>query len=463
MKNWGEKIYGFVSQNAIVLAVILSALIIAISAPVYFRQYDSKDQDAYASAHAHGFAMTNFVASSWRNPIIAKEIDLPDGVIKDYNHWPNGFFAVFALAIKIFGNNEITGRSFAIILNLAGLFLLAAAFARKNKIVYLAVPFILLSRIGRDAVPFVFLDAAFFLFLGLIVYAVSLLDEEKNHKKAKNIFWIASLVGPFFCQLIVIFSLLAAPVFYYFDRDKKKLAINLLLPFLATVTAISGMSFAGQGFLSGFFEPWKQFLHRASFHERYSEYVSFFSLFKTIGKHWLLNLNFLAILIPFAWWSLFKRKNPLAYFLPAALIYSLVMRNYVGVHFFAGLPVTAAAVFTVIVALAAWLEKKNLGILFLILLIISAAGAAMVPEKYRLYENIKQQRDVYAALADSPEVQVCRSFKITASDGQEVDYRLAEFFLGPIIIEKINKGETGKNCLAQVDFAAGQFSIIEKQ
>jgi len=327
--------------------------------------------------------------------------NLPSGTIKNYNHWPNGFFAVFALVIKIFGSNEVTGRSFAILLNLSGLFIVAASFVRKNKIVYLAVPFILLSRMGRDAVPFVFLDSAFFLFVSLIVYAVSLLDEVKNHKKARNIFLVASIVGPFFCQLIIIFSFLAVPVFYYFDRNKKRLLVNLFLPFLATVVVLLGMSLAGQGFLNGFIELYKQFMHRVGIHERYDEYVSFFSLAKTIGKHWLLNLNFLMIFIPLSWWSLFRQKNPTAYFLPAAIIYSFVMRNYVGVHFFAGLPVTAAAIFTVISASSGWLDKKNLGILFLFLLVVSAFGVFLVPEKYQTYESIKAQRNLYADIAVS--------------------------------------------------------------
>jgi hypothetical protein len=462
MTNWGEKIYRIINKNAIILAVILSALIITINAPVYFRHYISKDQDAVTSAHAHGFALTNFVAESWQNPLVAKEIDLAHGKIIAYNHWPNGFFAVFALVIKIFGNTEMTGRTFAIILNLIGLFLLAAAFSRKNKIVFLAVPFILLSRMGRDAVPFVFLDAAFFLFIGLIVYSVSLLDDAKNYNKARNIFLIASIVGPFFCQLIAIFSFLALPVFYYFDRNKKRLAVNLLWLFSAIVVVMIGMSFSGQSFASGAAELWKQFLYRSSIHALNGEYVSFFSLLETIGKHWLLNLNFLAILIPFAWWSLFKRKDPGAYFLPAAIIYSLLMRNYVGIHFFAGFPITAAAVFTVIAALADWLEKKNLGIVFLILLIISATGAALVREKYYTFENIKEQHDVYAAIAASPEAQDCRSFDITAPDGGEVFYHLPQFFLGPIVIKHINQGSAGKDCSVRVDFIAGSFAITEK-
>lgn len=283
----------------LLFAILLSVAILAANRDVFWRPYIYNPHDALVSAHAHGFAMTNF-AAGWKNPVMAKEIDLENGAIREYNHWPNGFFLVLAGAIKIFGSTEAVGRTVALLFTLSGLFFLAAAWRDRRGFVYLAIPLVLASRLGRDALPFVFLDAALFFFIALLSYAVSLAEKEKTRRPAKILFRAVAIISPFFCQLIAPFTAAGAVVLYFFHKNKKQLAADLAIAIFSVLAVLFFLSWTDQGLVSGAKELTAQFLHRSSIETRYEESVSFMSLGLAVLKRLAISLNILLLFLPFA-------------------------------------------------------------------------------------------------------------------------------------------------------------------
>lgn len=176
------------------ISVITVISILYFEHEIYWRPYNDTGQESLASIHAHGFAIANF-GGLGKNPVIAREIDVENGKIKEYNHWPNGFFITLAVCIKTFGNTEVVGRSLALFYAISGLYLMAFAFQGKIGLSYLMVPVVMSTPIGRDCVSFVFVDAALMFWIGFIAMAVSL--SNKGSLVPTVIFRIGVILSPF--------------------------------------------------------------------------------------------------------------------------------------------------------------------------------------------------------------------------------------------------------------------------
>lgn len=117
--------------------------------------------------------------------------------------------------------------------------------------------------------------------------------------------------------------------------------------FSALAIVIVFLSWTSNGILCGAKELLLQFMHRASINMRYQENVSFYDIFRTITHHYYINIGILSILVPFAYLSLLKNKAAQSFLLLAVFIYSMLLRNYVGVHIFANLPLISISLFTI--------------------------------------------------------------------------------------------------------------------
>jgi len=199
------------------LSLVVTIAVLNGQRSVYWRPYDDNPQESLASFHAHGFALAN-QAGGIRNPFVARHFDAANGTVVPYNHWPNGFFALFSLVIRAAGNTETVGRTFALLLNLLGAYLLAWAFRDRFGFVFFGVPLLLALPIGRAAMPFVFVDAALFCWLGFLALAVAAGEPEKYRRAGRILFRLTAVLAPFFCQLIAPFLLAGAVARYAFHR-----------------------------------------------------------------------------------------------------------------------------------------------------------------------------------------------------------------------------------------------------
>lgn len=327
------------------LSVITVIGILYFEHDIYWRPYNDTGQESLASIHAHGFAIANLGGLS-KNPVIARDIDVENGKIKEYNHWPNGFFITLAVCIKLFGNTEVVGRSVALLYAITGLYLMAFAFKGKSGLSYLMVPVIMSTPIGRNCISFVFVDAALLFWIGFIAMAVSL--RNKGSLFPTLTFRIGVILSPFFIQTIAPFAFFGACARYICDHKNKKVFFyDLLCVFGALAIVMVFLSWTSNGILSGAKELLEQFLHRASIKMRYQESVSFKDLLGIIKHHYYMNFGVLSILVPLTYLILLKNKAAQSFLLLAVFIYSLLLRNYVGVHIFANLPLISISLFTI--------------------------------------------------------------------------------------------------------------------
>ena len=157
------------SRTRLAVALLLAAVALAAARDTYWRPFDDTAQESVASGYAYGFAAAS-VADLAPNPIVARFPNSSTGRVVPYPHWTNGFFLLLEGWLRIFGRTETAGRSLALLLNLAGFALVIAALGREDWLLYLTLPLLVVSAIGRDALPFVFNDAVLCCSIGALLF-----------------------------------------------------------------------------------------------------------------------------------------------------------------------------------------------------------------------------------------------------------------------------------------------------
>lgn len=425
------------------LLFCLSALaviaILYLGRSSYWRPYNDTEQESVASIHAHGFAIANF-AGLGRNPVVARHIDVQTGTVVEYNHWPNAFFLTLAAAIKLFGNTETVGRSVALLYTIPGLYLLAFAFRNRNGLSYLVVPIVICTPIGRACLPFVFVDAALLFWIGFMAAAVSLIHS--NPSLSTRLFRAGAVIAPFFIQLIAPFAFFGAVARYLCGhRCRKTLWYDLLCVVGAFLLVLFFLSWTSKGVAAGASELAAQYLHRASVSMRYEENVSFVDLIRTMAKHYYLNLGMFAILLPLAYANLIRQRSPQVCLLLAALVYGVLLRNYVGIHVFANLPLISVSLFTLWsgierITVAEGLAGRTSIALLLVISFFTTSGFSYYALDHAVNYQVRPLR--------SMEGEVLRSQYncFFVQDGD--NYRIPQMFCGERVVRGIMAGEKKK-------------------
>ncbi|MBU5636454.1 hypothetical protein KOM00_06865 [Geomonas sp. Red69] len=418
------------------VSVLAVAAILYLRRADYWRPYNDTPQESVVSMHAHGFAVANF-AGVWPNPVLARDVDVEHGKITEYNHWPNAFFLTLAAAIKLFGNTEMVGRSLALLYTIPGLYLLAFAFRNKSGVSYLAVPVLLVSPIGRDCLSFVFIDAALLFWIGFLAAAVSLTRDRPA--TATRLFRLGSLVAPFFIHLIAPFAFFGALArFWWGHRDRNVLCRDLLCVVGAFCTVMFFLSWTSSGLAAGARELLAQYLHRANLSQRYSENIGLFSLLITLAKHFYVNLGYFALVLPLAFVNLARRRSLQAYLLPAVLVYTLLLRNYIGLHVFANLPLVSISTFTLVAgAEQVWPDERLWPRVALGAVLVASLFPTRLFSYYCVDQHVNAQ--VRALRLLEPEIlkSPCNSFTIVGGD----NYRVPQMFCGERVVRGIVNGE----------------------
>lgn len=447
---------------AVWLAVILTALVLYRCRESYWKPYSDTPQESAASFHAHAFAIANF-AGITSNPLVAKNFDVANGKIVVYNHWPNGFFLTFAAFIKVFGNTELVGRTFALLWTVSGAFLFARAFQDRYGIAYLMVPILCLTPLAKGAMSLVFLDSSLFFWIAFIAVMGTLSEERNCH--ASVLFRVSLFVAPLFCQLIIPFAFFVALGRFFVLQERRTLLIDLTCLGVSSVFILAALSWVPAGLAAGLRELWLQFLHRSNTQLRYPENASFRYLAHEMRWHLIGNLGKpVTVLLPFAWLYLAIKKRAVAVLLPAVVAYSAILRNFIAFHPFTNLPLLAIGLFTTflgssmfVLQLVNRLRTNNwlghLGKSASLSLCIGAVLAILIlfSGSKRIYygevdPQVAEERTLYRRIANTIDQSPCTAFRTIDPIFPDAMSRIAQFYCGKRIARAIQGREPRETC-----------------
>ena len=95
-------------------------------------------------------------------------------------------------------NKEAIRKPFVI--KIFGVFLLVLAFRDKRGLMFYAIPMLILTPIGRDAIPYVFIEPSFHFWIGFTAFSVSFVEIADRRKLSRNLFRVSAVIAPFFAQ-----------------------------------------------------------------------------------------------------------------------------------------------------------------------------------------------------------------------------------------------------------------------
>jgi len=436
----------WIRWDRLAVALLLAAAVLWTHRGVFWRPFDNTPQDSVASMHAYGFAAANGAGLGW-NPIVARHIDVGRSEIEHYPHWPNGFFLLLEGVLRVFGRTEAAGRWLAVSLSVVGITLVAASLGRQDWLLYACIPAILLSNIGRDAVPVVFLDSALLPFLGALLASSG----------SGPAFRVLLVVGLCFNQLLLPFAAAMVLLRWIETRSALDLVwdVGILAGAGAWVLAAlvgepgSGESGAGLGEIRRIFAA------------------------RTVGSwseclgalHWDLRLALHigpagSVLAAAAWLGVMgARQWRTGLLLPAAVLYSLLFGQYVTAHRFARLPFVFLALVTLAVAAELLLERlpgrlkmpARLALAGLLGLRLAAAGPI-----YQADPRVEATRAGLMRMLANPEtaraLAPCNAFEFRWEEHRwfNPEDRMAQFFFAPRVVERIRRREPVRRCLVDL-------------
>lgn len=428
----------------LVVTLGLACLVLAAYQRDYWRPFDDTAQEAVASLHAYGFAAAN---EAWVGPnlIAARDIDVEASQVRLNPHWPNGFFLALAAALRIFGRNEAVGRSVAIAANVAGMTLAAASLGRSGWLVHVSVPLVLLSAMGRDVVPFVFVDASLVFWVGVLLWVRRSWVFRAVLAAA---IWSAHLVAPFAAVIIGL-------------RWREKRSGREALKDAVTLAAAGGVVLLGLAAVAGAGEV------RSIVEQRSAWPLP--AVWTKLAQDLICSFNLEPVttyVVAGAWVAVAAaRQWRVAALLPSFLLYALLLREYVAAHVFTrllwvffSLVTLGGAVELALQRLsrrAAWAAR----ILVALVLVWRLAGGV---RQYGPDLRVAATRQALSRTVRKPEnratLEHCNAFRFFHWGHQwDPADRIGQFFFGPQVVERVQRG--GPVRLCEVDVAAETVTV----
>lgn len=455
---------GVRSSWPLIVSTILTALLLARSWGDFIRPFEDTLQESLASFHSYGFALSNRVLDL-HNPFIARDLNCYLGEVREYNHWPNGFFALFNGVISVFGTSPLVGRLTALILGLAGLSLIVMAFYRRYPLIAFLLPLTVASSLGRDALSFVFIDAMSLPIIGAAWY---LTVRRQAQGRGSGLLRSVLLVSPFFLHLTSIFTLFAVLWAWTAHRSWRRALADLACWFGGLVAVLIALSWTEEGLSSGARELLDQYIHRASLDGVNPEYVGWGDLLSTMSATIRANVFFalpwsslmwlaLAAIVALVWLA---RRTPATLVLVAAItlstvVYALALRNYIGVHLFARLPITVLLTAAGLIALSAWVAPSpapalsrgvparpsvTRTVMASVLLAVSLGALMLQGRTYSTDEDVVRMSATLSHIAQTTDISSFSQFQDTnhtTVDPRELFPRMCQYYFGPQIVESI--------------------------
>lgn len=432
----------------------------------YVRPFNGTLQESLASFHTYGFALSNRVLDG-HNPFIARELNCYLGETREYNHWPNGFFAFFNAVIWAFGPSQLVGRLTALAFSLLGLMALVAALYRRYPFIAFVLPLTVASSLGRDSLSFVFIDAVM-----LPVIGVAWLLAVRRQANDGYSWPLRALVfgAPFFLHLTSVFTIFVIIWAFCVDRRLTRGLGDVAAWLLGLVLTLFALSWTTEGISAGAQKLFSRYLHRASLDPGDSEFVGWGDLLSSVTVTIHQNVFFaapwrsvlwmaLVLAVAFTWLALRSRPTLLltATMVASVVVYCILLRNYVGVHLFARLPVTVLLTSVGLIILSTWItpsaeqawkpltsERPSPVRLMTGYLVATLSMGALVaePRSYMTDDDVVRMSMELERILQSKDLTSFTAFQDTDHaivDPKELFPRMCQFYFGEQIVHSINE------------------------
>ena len=432
----------------LVCSILLAAVVLFFYSGDFFREYTDERQSSLGSADMHNLAWASFHNKDILDGLfLAKRIGA-NGVAADYPHYTNGYPLLVGSYYQLVGDSLISSRLFPIFsITFGGLLFLLTLVLREglSPAIFLSIPFLLASSIGRDAGSFELLEPAHFLALGVASYFLF-------RKNSLLIKFIAILISIALYQVSFIF--IGAVIIAWYFRSKNFKELIILFAFLASSMLLVLVVFASS---SGWLELFSIIKKRSGLNiEGYGvdESINLGGYIKSIFNIRLNQSVNYVILAGAILECIFEARNK-KYLLPCVvaslLIYSVIFLNHTGAHYFTYL----IYVYLILVAWIALLMRGFSNLLafsnnaiatciLTIFLVTTFYSLISKPRNYR--EDPIVQLDYYALkkwVANNDSYR-CSTFEVI---GVRTDARI----VSPFFAKYFGKNKTGPHC--KIDLA----------
>ncbi len=431
------------------LALFAAAAILGYHRDVYWRAFDDHPQESTVWFHAFGFAAAS-TASLWPNPLVARHIDVRESQVKPYNHWPNGFFLFFEFILRIFGRTEIVGRWVAILGTLMGFALIMISLGRDDWLVYACLPLLLLSAAGRDSVGFIFIDVALNLSMGVLLWIVARRAGGRHY----NLVFRAALLAALACNhLIAPFAAVVILLKWRESRSARGLAIDAAILAAGFFTVLLALA-AGVGSMAGGAAELLR-IFRLRSHTATGQWAG------ALYGEWrdLFNLGPAGALLVLAAWLVTGkvREWRTAALLPSYLLFTLLLRQYVGGHHFARLPFVFFSLLTVAVAAEITIQQIDSthlrGLMRLAAVVMLALPISAGKQQYEINLGMQISRSALARVVGDPVqatvLEGCNAFRFEPDfreEGFDPFGLLGQFYFGQQVVNRVRRDDPIRPC-----------------
>lgn len=435
------------SLRCIALFAIGALLLMAVTVFSYradfFRGYTDEWQSSLGSADMHNLAWASYHNTGLvEGLLLAKRIS-NNGEISAYPHYTNGYPMLVGTYYRLVGDSLRSSRLFPLLSIVIGGFLFLATLVTREKIspaIFLSIPFLFVSSVGRDSASFELLEPAHFLALGVVSYLIY-----RNNPlliKLMAIFVAISLYQ-------VSFIFVGAIVMAQYLKSRNLREFTSLLCFLIFCMAAVLYVFASS---SGWSELFDIIRKRSGLNVDSLGADESINLFGYLNSLFNLRLNqsINYIILAGAVFECFFQVRSGKYLLPclvgSLLIYSLLFLNHTGAHYFTYL----IYIYLILVAWIAFVQrltkmfaisttKTVSSILCIVMLVATYFSLAVKPRNYR--EDPIAAAD-YLALKKWEANNVPADCSVFEVVGIRTDSRI----VSPFFAKYYGTNKAGRNC-----------------
>jgi hypothetical protein len=399
------------------------------------------------SADMHNLAWASFQNQGLIDGLfLAKKIS-ENGKASDYAHYTNGYPLLVGSYYRIVGDSLFTSRLFPIISILVGGFLFLFTLVTREKIspvIFLSIPFLLASSIGRDAASFELLEPAHFLVLGITSFLIY-----RNNLLFIKILSILIAISLYQVSFIFIGAIIVA--WYLKSKNYKELIVlsTVLFFYMALVLFVFSSS-------SGWDELFRIIKKRSGLNiegfgsDEAINVKGYIYALLDIRINQSINYVILAGAILECIFQARSAKYLLPCTMASLLVYSMIFLNHTGAHYFTYL----MYVFFILIAWVAFLQRLSKYIskfsnnlfatmILIIFLICTYFVLANKPRQYREDQVVKADYEALKKWEASNNPIECSTFEIV---GIRTDSRI----VSPFFAKYYGRASSGRPCYIDI-------------
>jgi len=423
--------------------MFLAALIVFLHSADFFREYTDERQSSLGSADMHNLAWASFQNKGLIDGLfLAKRIS-DNGKASDYAHYTNGYPLLVGSYYRVVGDSLITSRLFPILsISVGGfLFLLTMVIREKiSPVIFLSIPFLLASSIGRDAASFELLEPALFLVLGISSFLI-------YRNNSIFIKFLAILIAISLYQVSFVFIGAIIIAWYFKSKNHKELiALSAFLFFCLSVVLLVFVSSSGWVELFNIIKKRSGFNIESFGADESINLKGYVKSLLDVRVNQSINHVILAGAILECIFQARSGKYLLPCVMTSLLLYSMIFLNHTGAHSFTYL-------IYVYLILAAWIGfLQRLSSLILkfsnnlfasILLAIFLSGTCFLlaakPRHYKEDSVVKADYEALKKWEVSNNPTECSTFEVV---GIRTDSRI----VSPFFAQYYGRNSSGRTC-----------------